>query len=361
MLNIGVIHGFIGGGGGTEKTLFTILEALEKTNHKVTLYTFSKPKLSFKKIVIKSIIPISIPVFGLYQRLMESKLVEKAKNEDILIQASGGFAVPKNSKQKIIVYCHSDFSNELEKSVTKYKGIWGKYYKIYYEKTKKSLEKINQENIFLLSNSKYVQNSIDKTYGKKSSLLYPPLDLSEFKQNISKKTSIITVSRFSAEKNLEFIINVIKNLSIDSIIVGNTKTKSNELYYGLLDSKIKKELHSSNILLLKNIPRKDLLVHLLESKVYFHASPETFGLTIVEGISAGCIPIVPNNSAHLETVPFPELRYEPNNIHDAQEKIKQSIAGNFDDLIIPLQKSIQKYDKEQFKKLFISIIDNFLN
>lgn len=359
-MNIGVIHGFVGGGGGTEKTLLTMLEALEETNHKVTLYTFSKPNLTFKKITVKSLIPISIPAFGLYQRVMESNLISKAKNEDVVIQASGGFAVPKNPKQKVIIYCHSDFSNELEKTITKYKGIWGKYYKIYYEKTKQALKKINQENIILLSNSKYVQNSIEKTYGKKSSLLYPPLDLSEFKQNLPKKKSLITISRFSAEKNLEFVIDVMKNLSIDSIIIGNTKTKSNEIYYDLLDSKIK-ETHSSNIILLKNISRKTLLTNLLESKVYFHASPETFGLTIVEGISAGCIPIVPNNSAHLETVPFSELRYEPNDIKNAQEKIKQALAGNFDDLIVHLQNSIQKYDKEQFKKSFISIIDSFLN
>lgn len=361
MLNIGVIHGFVGGGGGTEKTLLTILEALEETNHKVTLYTFSKPKLSFKKITVKSLIPISIPAFGLYQRLMESNLISKAKNEDIIIQASGGFAVPENPKQKIIVYCHSDFSSELEKTITKYKGIWGKYYKIYYEKTKQTLEKINQENILLLSNSKYVQNSLEKIYGKKSSLLYPPLDLSEFNQNISKKKSLICISRFSSEKNLEFVIDAVKNLSIDSIIIGNTKTKSNEIYYNLLDSKIKKEMHSSNIVLLKNISRKNLLAHLLESKVYFHASPETFGLTIVEGISAGCIPIVPDNSAHKETVPFSELRYEPNDISNAQEKIKQALLGDFDDLITPLRDSIQKYDKEQFKKSFVSIIDSFSN
>ncbi len=360
-MNIGIIHGFIGGGGGTEKTLLTILEALEETNHNVTLYTFSKPKISLKKIKIKSTIPISIPMFGLYQRLMKSNLISKAKNEDIIIQTSGGFVIPENPNQKIIVYCHSDFSNELEKPITKYKGIWVKYYKIYYGKLKQSLSKINQENVFLISNSKYVQNSLETIYGKKSSLLYPPLDLSEFNQKKSKKSSIITISRFSPEKNLEFLIDVIKNLSINSIIIGNTKTKSNEIYYNLLDSKIKNELHSSNIILLKNIPRKILLTYLFESKVYFHTSPETFGLTIVEAISAGCIPIIPNNSAHIETVPFSELRYIPNNIKDAQEKINKALLGSFDNLIISLQESTQKYDKEQFKKSFISIIDNISN
>ena len=89
-MNIGIIHGYVGGGGGTEKTLYGIIDALEKTKHNVTLYTFSKPKISSNKIKIKSSLPISIPSFGLYQRAMESKLISKAKNEDILIQTSGG-------------------------------------------------------------------------------------------------------------------------------------------------------------------------------------------------------------------------------------------------------------------------------
>ena len=79
-MNIGIIHGFVGGGGGIEKTLLTIIEALSETNHNVTLYTFSKPKLSTYKITIKSSLPFSVPTFGLYQRAMESKSIQKTNN-----------------------------------------------------------------------------------------------------------------------------------------------------------------------------------------------------------------------------------------------------------------------------------------
>ena len=44
-MNIGIIHGFVGGGGGTEKTLHGIIAALEQTEHNVTLYTFQNQKL----------------------------------------------------------------------------------------------------------------------------------------------------------------------------------------------------------------------------------------------------------------------------------------------------------------------------
>ena len=159
-MNIGIIHGFVGGGGGTEKTLYSILDALEQSKHNVTLYTFSKPKIKSDKIKIKTTLPISIPSFGLYQRTMESKLVEKAQNEDLLIQASGGTGIPSNSNQKIIVYCHNDFSSDLDKPSTKYKGIWSLYYKSYYNMIKKFVSNLSSSNIVLVSNSKFVHDSI---------------------------------------------------------------------------------------------------------------------------------------------------------------------------------------------------------
>ena len=179
-MNIGIIHGFVGGGGGTEKTLYAILDALENSKHIVTLYTFSKPKIKSKKIKIKTMLPISIPSFGLYQRAMESKLITKARNEDILIQASGGLGIPSSANQKIIVYCHSDFSNDLENPSTKYKGIWSLYYKSYYKMIKKFVNNLSNPQIFLVSNSEFIHNSIKSKYGKDSKIIYPPVNLEEF-------------------------------------------------------------------------------------------------------------------------------------------------------------------------------------
>jgi len=352
-MKIGIIHGYVGGGGGTEKTLYGIINALEKTKHNVTLYTFSKPKISSNKIKIKSSLPISIPSFGLYQRAMESKLISKAKNEDILIQTSGGLGIPTVPNQKIIIYCHSDFSNELENSSTKYKGIWSLYYKSYYNMIKKFIENIGDSRIHLISNSKYVHDSIKLKFGKDSEIVYPPVNLQEFSPK-NKEDRIVTVGRFSEEKNLEFGINVMKEIDCEYGIIGNTKTKSNILYYERLESKIKKE-NLKKINLLKNISRNELVDIVNKSKVYFHCSRETFGISVIESIAAGCMPIVPDNSAHKETVPFGELRYNENDSTDAKNKLERAINGEFDSMIEPLQDSIKKFSKEKFRQSFLLI------
>ena len=357
-MNIGIIHGFVGGGGGTEKTLYAILEALEKSSHNVTLYTFSKPKLESKKIVIKSSLPISIPSFGLYQRAMESRLISKAKNEDILIQASGGLGIPSNPSQKIIVYAHADFSSELDNPLTKYKGIWSLYYKPYYKMLVKFVNNISSSQIILASNSKFIHDSIKSKYNKDSQIIYPPVNLEEFDSR-DKKNQIISIGRFSEEKNLEFGIRVISEIDSTYYIIGNTKTKSNILHYKKLESEIQKQKLESKIKLLKNIDRSELVNYLNNSKVYFHCSDETFGISVVESIAAGCIPIVPDTSAHKETVPFTELRYGENNVIDARNKIKSAINNEFNSVLRPLGNNIQKFSKENFQKSFLDLIEEF--
>jgi glycosyltransferase involved in cell wall biosynthesis len=356
--NVGIVQGFVGGGGGIEKTLKGIMEALTENNFNVTLYTFSKPSISLTNIKIKSMIPFHLPFFGIYQRLKESELMDKAKDEDIILQTSGSLAMPKKHKKPIIVYCHNDFSNELEKTTTKYKGIWSWYYNPYHKQIKKSLQKIQENNVLLISNSKFTQESIEKKYNKKSTVIFPPIDLSEFKLTTKKEVSVITISRYSEEKNLDFALEVMENIKIPYQIFGNTNTKSNFIYFQNLLSKTKNFGTNSLINLKKNEDRTSVVEALQRSKVYFHTAPETFGITIIEGIAAGCVPIVPDNSAHRETVPISELRYQPYDRKSAQIKLKKALSGEFDHHTQYLQSSLKQYDKETFKQKIIDFMKN---
>ena len=358
-MKIGIIHGFVGGGGGTEKTLYAIITSLIEGGHQVTLYTISKPSIKIPSIKIISTLPFHLPIFGLYQRYMESKLIVKAKDEDLIIQASGGLVLPEKKDQKVIIYCHHDFQNETKKDITKYKGVWSWYYKPYYILSQKFVNRLNDANILLISNSKFIQDSIKQKFSKNSVVIYPPVELELFQNDTKKENSVITVSRYSQEKNLEFAIDVFQDTDVKYTLIGNTKTRVNKLYY----EKILASVNGirSKISLLKNVERSKVVENLQRSKVYFHASPETFGISVVESIAAGCIPIVPDNSAHKETVPVNELRYGSNNKKDAQEKIQKAIAGDYDDLIKPLQDSLKNYDKKTFKDALLSFIQNIEN
>lgn len=348
----------MGGGGGTETTLLALIEALIEHKHTVNLYTVSKPTINLPKIKVQSIFPFRLPAFGLYQRYLESKLAEKAQGDDLLVQVSGGLALPHKKGQKIIIYCHHDFRNETEKDVTKYKGIWSTYYKPYYMLSQKFVSQIGDKNIILVANSKFIQDSLKNRFEKDSVVIYPPVDVDSFYNNEKKEQEVLTISRYSQEKNLEFAIDVLNDMDKPCTIIGNTKTKVNEIYYESLVAKIKNSKPAGKILLMKNIERSKVIEKLKKSKVYFHASPETFGISVVESIAAGCIPIVPNNSAHKETVPFDELRYEPDNKTEAQIKIKKALSGEYDNLLDRLRNSTGLYSKQYFKKSITTFIES---
>ncbi|MDE1817956.1 MAG: glycosyltransferase [Thaumarchaeota archaeon] len=175
---------------------------------------------------------------------------------------------------------------------------------------------------------------------------------------MQKRKNVITISKYSQEKNLEFAMDVMSGINVDYNIIGNTKTKFNEVYCDNLTLKVNVKRSNSKIVLYKNIPRSNVVTQLDKAKVYFHAAPETFGITVVESIVDGCIPIVSDNSAHTEAVPFSELRYVSNDADDAQNKLKKAIAGDFDYLLENLKRLSENYNKENFKKNFINFVEN---
>jgi glycosyltransferase involved in cell wall biosynthesis len=361
-MNIGIVHGFVGGGGGTEKTLLAIIELFVERDHEVTLYTFSKPSINIPGVHIKSTIPFRLPLFGLYQRYYEKNLIKQALSDELIIQASGGLAFPTDPKKHVIVYCHHDFQNEFEKNVTKYQGLWSVYYKPYAELSKNLNTLIQNKNIHLIANSNFTQSSINTKYNKDSTVIYPPVDISEFENvKLDKKKQVVTISRFSQEKNLDFALQVIEKVDTNYLLIGNTKTKTNELFFNQIKSKINSQKLKIKVNLLKNIPRNELINHLKTSKIYFHSSPETFGISVVEAIAAGCIPIVPDDSAHKETVKFDQLRYSPNNVEDASKKINQGLSGEFDNLTDALKQPLLQFSKNAFKNNFKKYLDKELS
>lgn len=350
-MNIGIIQGFVGGGGGVGKTLLQIIQSLQE-NHNLTLYTLSKPTIPIDKITIKSKLPFKMPTLGLYQRLLESKLLNSAKDEDIIIEASGGLAIPDNPSQKIIVYCHSDFQPSFH---TRHKGIWELYYKPYAKYIKKSLENIGNDDVHFISNSNFVKASIQNNYKKDSVVIYPPVDIDDFDLNEEKSNDVITISRYGPDKNLDFALDTIMQTDHKYTLIGNTRTKANILHFEHLYSKSK---GFKNIILEKDINRRLLIDKLNKSKVYFHPSYETFGITVIESIAAGCIPVVPDIAAHKETVPIDALRYITDDLEDAKNKINKALSGEFDQHLQTLQQTLPNYNKSRFKESFKNFVEN---
>ena len=148
-------------------------------------------------------------------------------------------------------------------------------------------------------NSTFTKNvlcQINHDICEKTYVLYPPIpirpmDKNDFIESISKRENIVlTVSRFSREKKIEMIIDIAKNVTEgEFIIVGNLV--DNDYYVHL--KKIIEEKHVHNIRLQPNTTFEELHSLRMKSKVYLHPMPhEHFGISIVEAMASGCIPVV---------------------------------------------------------------------
>ena len=89
--------------------------------------------------------------------------------------------------------------------------------------------------------------------------------------------------------------------------------------------------------------------------MYLHASKETFGIAVAEAVAAGCVPVVPDNSAHPETVPFAELRYGTE--EEAAGIVRETLGGRYDHFLPALRDHVQRFSEEAFQKAMLGIIE----
>jgi glycosyltransferase involved in cell wall biosynthesis len=231
--------------------------------------------------------------------------------------------------------------------------FWNYYYKAY-----ETLERMPSfRDHLILANSFFTANAIKRQYNINPVVLYPPVDLKTLteKEKPIKKNLVLTISSFSPHKNLDKIPLVAKDLDAAFVVLGAFYSKN--LYYRMR-SLIKKYDVEDKVTLMANAPLHIKIKLLHEAKVYFHTMPyEHFGISIVEGMGAGCIPVVHDSGGPTEYVPS-EWRY--NNEEEAKSKIEDALLS-WSPLIGEQMKNIAwRFREERFQNEFSEILKSYL-
>ncbi len=140
--------------------------------------------------------------------------------------------------------------------------------------------------------------------------MYPPVDL-HVEKNIKKENIILHVGRFDVDlnesnfKKQDVMINIFKKMADAGLknwefkLIVNVKNKDKEKL-----SKLKELSEGYKIELIENIPNKELWRYYSRAKIYWHATgygedlekypekAEHFGISTVEAMGAGCVPVV---------------------------------------------------------------------
>ncbi len=331
-MKIGLCMSVIGAGGGNDTVFNSLYQYLEKQNHKVTPFSNSNVYLEGYKSII--------PKFGLFRQLQTINDTEM-HNQDLLIFLTG---IPPKTKVPIIYY-HQQLPFSIftkQGRPPKYdKGLWKIYYGIFALFAGMKSDRLIDDNVTNYCISEYLQEQLGML-GLFTELVRPSIIQNDL-PIIPKQNRIVTICRISPEKNLLWNAKVLSGYKYT--IFG---TVNNYLAYYCRE--IEKRLEPQHSLRLY-VQRTTMLEYLLWSKVYFSSSKETLGLAVLEGISAGCIPIVVDNTGNRETVPFKELRYQEGDDNHAKELIAKAISGGFDYLLPELQNHIKRYTEDNYQVL----------
>lgn len=170
---------------------------------------------------------------------------------------------------------------------------------------------------------------------EKVELIYNSIKKKEIFEGIKRK-QVLTVGELNEEtylrKGVDRFIEVAKNFPEVPFIHIGKWTSTNYRYSDKIFRKLK-EKSPENVHFLGFVEESILVKYLTESKIYLQLSRhEAFGISVVEAMNYGCIPIVSNSFALPEIVN--NKQYVSSSTEDALEKIKkymnQKETFNFD-------------------------------
>ncbi len=354
---LGIFHPHLNGCGGSVWVALKIIQTLKEHGHQLILLTDSKlnstkfANIFNEKINVDKQIIFPLRFFppqdfhNIYTDAIRSKLL-KSKCE-ILIDTYSNSLLPGMD----VAYIHYP----IMESLNEFPGLRNKIF-YYPHKTFLSYSHKNNTEKLIFANSKFTAEAIKNSLNLTSHVLYPPVILNQSRKefNPKREDTVLTISRIAFDKNLEIIPHVAKySKKGTSFII--TGLYDHAKPFKSLQVLIKNLGVADKVKIIPNISRTRLNDLLFNCKVYFHTKiNEHFGISIIEAMSSGCIPIVHNSGGPKEFVSS-NLRYET--IEEAAMKIDAAIENWSVTKAYRLSQTTQKFSESNFCKRFTEIFN----
>lgn len=219
----------------------------------------------------------------------------------------------------------------------------------------------------VICNSSFTKKFIDKEYGVKSSVIYPPVDVESFRP-AGKENIILSVGRFSQllqSKGQDVLVDVFKKMVDKGLsgwklnLAGGTDVGGKEFV-----KKLRKGTKNYPIEIIENPDFLTLKKLYGKSKIFWSASGfevdeekepekvEHFGITVVESMAAGCIPIVLSAGGHKEIIKEPDNGFLWKTSDELLEKTKKLASNEKERVKIANQArlSSKRFSQERFEE-----------
>jgi len=219
----------------------------------------------------------------------------------------------------------------------------------------------------VVCNSFFTKGFIDKEFEVKSVVIYPPVDLQEFKPG-KKENLIFSAGRFSQllqAKRQDILVKAFKDLVNDGlrgwrlILAGGSEVGGSQYLH-----RIKKMTKGYPIEIQENISFKKLAELYSQAKIFWSASGfginedlhpervEHFGITVVEAMAAGVVPILIKKGGFKEIVQEGKSGFFWEIKDELKQKTRQLIENQF---------ILEKTGKEAIKRSKIFSKEKFIS
>jgi glycosyltransferase involved in cell wall biosynthesis len=201
-----------------------------------------------------------------------------------------------------------------------------------------------------LSNSKFTKELVKGQYEIDSTVLYPPVPIQKYFRvtaNEGRKPWVL-VTKPEATTGISLLPEIVRNVSrkIKFVIIGDPD------YSGILAMERLKSM-GANFEHLGFVEEKQKIEMFQKCSVYLNlAVNETFGISVVEALAAGCVPIAHNSGAIPEFLPE-EFRYSDPKM--AAEKVMVNIACE-NTTRKKMRTIAARFDEQCFRKKFMYFV-----
>ena len=361
---IALIHHDLNNAAGTEKCVFTAIDALNEINIIPDVFAikdatpekfinnFGKPiKYNFKRII-----NLNVKGFEIYKNPLINLLTGKLSQYDHIFNFAGScLFVP--DRKNYILYIHFPDRGLIEHSERYRRGFW-KLYSLPVNVLSK-ISKLGKK-ITIACNSQFTKSILLQFYKVDESrihIIHPPVGIeSKANDDIEKKEEIATLGRFTSVKRQMEQIEIASFFpDLKFNIIGSvTFSHTSDAYFRQCQDYVEKN-NMKNVDLFANISRSELISILRASKFFLHnMRHEHFGISTVEAIAQGCIPIVHNSGGQKEIVPFRELRFDDKD--EAVEIIRNLRKKDNTEMLSKLKENIKNFSEEKYKHDILGLL-----
>lgn len=351
-MKIGIFDPYLDTLGGGEKYILDIANCLAQDNEVFIFWSDPLIKKEWEKRfnISSENINIAENIFSNKNNLFKRFI--QTKNYDLIIYVSDGSIPSLFSKKNILIFQFP------------IPGINGKNLV-----NKIKLKKIDS----IICYSNFVKSFIDKQYGFKSKVVFPYVD-SLIPKDVRKENIILTVGRFTKginTKKQEILIDEFKKLydggitNWKFILVGSHLSGDEDFI-----QKLKNKIRKYPIGLLTNISYDELSNYYQKAKIYWHATgfgedldkypekAEHFGISTVEAMGGGVVPVVINAGGQKEIVEDGKNGYLWDNLENLVGKTNNLIKDK--NLWEKMSKAAIKRSKMFNKDIFCNNLRNII-